>query len=301
MRTVVALGGNAIAGDGETAVASQRERIRETAESVARLTDRGHEVVLTHGNGPQVGALLLQQEEASAPERPLDVLVAETQAQIGSLLVGELHDRIDGRAVTVVTRVRVDPDDPAFDDPAKPVGPYYDEAEAAEKEFETGPVTTPAGDRAYRRLVPSPRPRAVLEAAQIRALVDRGATVVCGGGGGVPVAGDGETRGVAAVVDKDRTTSLVAAAVDADCVAMATDVEYAYRDFGTPDQRPIEETDAASMRAALDADEFADGSMRPKVEACLDFLDRGGRRAVITTPADVPAALDGDTGTRIHP
>jgi carbamate kinase len=299
MRTMIALGGNAIAGGGDTAVAEQQARIRETAAPIGRLTERGHGIVLTHGNGPQVGQLLLEQAATDAPGRPLDVLVAETQAQIGYLIADQLEPAIDGRVVTVATRVRVDSDDPDFADPSKPVGPRYTAAKADEKPFETGPVTTPEGERAYRRLVPSPEPKAVLEAAEIRTLVEQGATVVCGGGGGVPVVGDGE--GVEAVVDKDHTARLVAAAVDAEYLVMATDVEYAYRDFGTPDQRPIRETDAASLRAALESGEFAEGSMRPKVEACLAFLEAGGERAVITTPGDIADAVDGDAGTQIRP
>lgn len=312
MRTIVALGGNAIASGSGVTTAQQRAAIGELADPVERLSERGHELLFTHGNGPQVGQLLLQQSAADAPERPLDVLVAETQAQIGYLLVDQLESAVGGRVASVVTRVRVDPDDPDFDDPSKPVGPYYTESEAAERPFETGPVTRPNGERAHRRLVPSPAPTAVLEADEIRALVADGTTVVCGGGGGVPVVeADGESKatgvegtsheGVEAVVDKDATTRLVASAVDADCLVMATDVEYAYRNFGTDEQEPIRETDAASLRSALEADEFAAGSMRPKVEACLAFLESGGDRAAITTPAAVDAAVEGETGTQIHP
>jgi len=325
MRTAIALGGNAIASESPVTVARQKARIGETVDAVEALTERGHELVFTHGNGPQVGQSLVQQATADAPERPLHVLVAETQAQIGYLIADQLEGAVDGGVATVVTRVRVDPTDPDFDDPSKPVGPYYTAAEAAEKPFETGEVTTPDGDRAYRRLVPSPEPTAVLETDAIRALVDGGSTVVCGGGGGVPVVddggdavvrdrggdgvvghgdGDGVVRdgdGVDAVVDKDRTTRLVASAVDAECLVMATDVEYAYRDFGTDDQRPIRETDAASLRVALEKGEFAAGSMRPKIEACLAFLDDGGERAVITTPDEIDAAVAGDAGTQIRP
>jgi carbamate kinase len=300
MRTVIALGGNAIASGSDVTVRRQKTKVAELTAPVGALAERGHDLLFTHGNGPQVGQLLLQQSAADAPERPLDVLVAETQAQIGYLLADRLGSAVDGAVTTVVTRVRVDPDDPDLQDPSKPVGPYYTEAEAAEKPFETGAVTTSEGERAYRRLVPSPEPTGVVEADEIRRLVEQGATVVCGGGGGVPVVGDGDS-GVEAVVDKDHTSRLVATAVDADCLVMATDVEYAYRDFGTDDQRPIRETDTESLRAALESGEFAAGSMRPKVEACLAFLDAGGARAVITTPDAIDAAVEGDTGTRIHP
>ncbi|MGQ3330387.1 amino acid kinase family protein [Halorubrum sp. FL23] len=301
MRTVIALGGNAIASDGDVTVAQQRARIGALADAVGELAERGDELLFTHGNGPQVGQLLLQQSRADAPERPLDVLVAETQAQIGYLVADQLESAVDGRVTTVVTRVRVDPADPAFEDPTKPIGPYYTESEAAEQSFETGPVTKPTGESAYRRLVPSPEPTAVLEIDEIRGLVADGVTVVCGGGGGVPVVGEGACEGVEAVVDKDHTTRLVASAVDADCLVMATHVEYAYRNFGTDDEEPIRETDAASLRRALEAGEFAAGSMRPKVAACLRFLDAGGDRAVITTPDSIAAAVDGDAGTQIRP
>jgi len=300
MRTVIALGGNAIASGEHPTVADQRARIRETVEPIHELTERGHDVVLTHGNGPQVGTLLLQQEQVEAPERPLNVLVAETQAQIGYLLAGELDDRIENRVVTVLTRVRVDPDDSDFENPSKPIGPYYSETEAATKSFETGPVKRPDGARAYRRLVPSPRPQEVLESDEIQGLIEQGATVVCGGGGGVPVVDSDGTDGVAAVVDKDYTTSLLAHEVDADCLVMATDVEYVYRNFGTADQELIEEIEAEVLGRALDRGEFPEGSMQPKVEACLDFLDAGGERAVVTSLEEIDAAVDGDAGTQIR-
>jgi carbamate kinase len=316
MRVVIALGGNAIVDEGEVTVSRQREYVQTAVDQIAILIDRGHEVVLTHGNGPQVGRSLERQEETPLPERPLPVLVAETQAQIGYLVADELDDCADEHATTVITRVRVGPDDPAFTNPSKPVGPYYDESEATAKPFETASVTTPDGETAYQRVVPSPRPIEVLESEEIRTTVDAGSTVICGGGGGVPVVGDEQTppevgdglpagageasSGVPAVVDKDHTTRLVAAETDADIVVMATDVEYAYRDFGMADQRPIHGADASTMRSALAEGEFATGSMRPKVEACLNFVENGGDRAAITTPERVVSAVEGKTGTQIR-
>lgn len=300
MRTVIALGGNAIAGEDAATVAAQRERIGDAAARIATLVDDGHEVVLTHGNGPQVGRRLVRQERADAPERPLDVLVAETQAQIGYLIASELGDRIADSVASVVTRARVDPDDPDFEEPSKPIGPYYTASEAEDRPFETGTVTTPQGGSAYRRLVPSPDPIAIPEVGEIEALVDSGAVAVCGGGGGIPVVDEGDaTTGVAAVVDKDHTTSLVARAVAADCLVMATDVDCAYRDFGTTDQRPIRSVDASTMRDRLEDGEFAAGSMEPKVEACLQFLDDGGDRAVITALDSIEAGIAGTAGTLI--
>jgi carbamate kinase len=301
MRTVIALGGNAIASGDEVTTSQQRSRVTEISDSVETLVDHGHELVFTHGNGPQVGQLLLEQAGADVPERPLDVLVADTQGRTGYLIADGLESVVDGRVVSMVTRTRVAQDDPAFQDPSKPVGPYYTETEAAQRPFETGPVRRPDGKRAYRRMVPSPEPVEVLESDEIRALLECGATVVCGGGGGVPVVGNSGYEGVEAVVDKDYTSQLVASAVEAECLVMATDVEYAYRDFGTDDERPIRETDAASLRGALADGEFADGSMRPKVESCLRFLEGGGEQAVITTPDAIAAAVVDNGGTQIHP
>jgi len=302
MRTVVALGGNALAPGGEATIADQRERIEETADELRDLHEAGHDLVVTHGNGPQVGALLRQQEESDAPERPLDVLVAETQAQIGYLLQQALDERIDARVVSVVTQVEVDPDDSAFDEPSKPVGPYLRGEQASQRAFETAEVTTSKGETARRRVVPSPEPARVVEDERIDSLVADGAPVVCAGGGGVPVAVEaGDITGVEAVVDKDHTTRLVAERVDADVLVMATDVPCVYADFGTPEQTPIENATAPELRERLAAGEFGEGSMEPKVQACLAFLDAGGERAVVAGTDAVAAAVAGDAGTQIRP
>jgi carbamate kinase len=297
---VVALGGNTLLRSGEGGIAEQRTRVARAAERVADLRARGYETVLTHGNGPQVGALLLQQEGAEDP-RPLDVLVAETQAQVGYLLQQALAGRVEGAAATVVTRVVVDPDDPAFDDPSKPVGPFYTADEAADRPFETAAVTRSDGSTAHRRVVPSPEPTAVVETDRVATLVGDGGPVVCGGGGGVPVVPeDNGFRGVEAVVDKDHTSRLVAEGLGADELLFLTDVECAYLDFGGPDQRPIGETTPAELRRHLDAGEFGRGSMRPKVEAAVRFVEAGGERAVVTDADHLAAALDGETGTRVR-
>ncbi len=302
MRTVVALGGNALAPSGEATIAAQRERIEATADQLRALHDEGHELVLTHGNGPQVGALLRQQEASDASARPLDVLVAETQAQIGYLLQQAVDERVDASVASVVTQVEVGPDDPAFDDPSKPVGPYMSAEQAREREFETMEVTTADGETAYRRVVPSPEPTRVLESERIESLVADGQPVVCGGGGGVPVTvAAEEIEGVPAVVDKDYTTRLVAERVDSEVLVMATDVPCVYTDFGTPEQTPIEDAAAAEMREHLASGEFAEGSMEPKVRACLRFLDAGGERAVVTGTENIAAAVAGDAGTQIRP
>ncbi|MBP2250034.1 carbamate kinase [Halarchaeum solikamskense] len=309
-RFVVALGGNALLRSGEGSVAEQRARIAETRDALEPLHERGHDLVFTHGNGPQVGNRLLAEEESEGDAEPLDVLVAETQAQVGYLLQSGFGDAFGGPPAPVVTRVRVDPDDPGFDDPAKPVGPYYTASEAAEKPFETTAIHGGGGDGTrYRRVVASPDPVEILEADHLAALVENGAgPVVCGGGGGVPVvpsddAGStpGDYEGVPGVVDKDHTTRLVADVVDAETVVMLTDVDAVYRNYDTDDPTPIRETTPSELRALREADEFPAGSMRPKVSACARFVDETGGRAIVTDPESLVAALDGDAGTTVRP
>jgi carbamate kinase len=297
---VVALGGNTLLGrHGPWTAAEEVAAVERTARRLADALDDGYHLLLTHGNGPQVGNLLVQQESApETPQHPLDVLVAETQAGIGYLLQRALDTEREGvtQALTLVTQVVVDADDPAFDDPTKPVGPFYTEAEASSKPFETRAVGD--GERPYRRVVPSPDPVAVVEADEIARLVERGNLVICGGGGGVPVIRDEGLRGVAAVVDKDYTAELLASNVGAETLVLLTDVEYAYVNYGDPDARPLREVSAATLRRHLEAGAFAPGSMRPKVEACCRFVEGDGRRAVITTPERLADALAGDAGTR---
>jgi carbamate kinase len=300
-RTVVAVGGNAILTDDEGAE-RQRDVVEETARTVADAVHSGNEVVVTHGNGPQVGTLMLQQEAApETPRMPLDVLVAETQAQIGYTLQQALGNATDSPSATVVTQVVVDPEDDAFDDPTKPVGPWYTREEAHEKPFETHEVGD--GERPYRRVVPSPEPHDVVEADEITTLVDEGVLVVCGGGGGVPVVRNetGELRGTEAVVDKDRTSRLVAEDIDADAIVFLTDVENAYVNYGEADERALWEVDTDELRTHLDAGEFGVGTMRPKVEAALGFVESNeGAEAVITTPEGFCDALEGEAGTRLR-
>lgn len=300
-RVVVALGGNALLGSDESAtIENQREHARETTSALAALQDRASDVVLTHGNGPQVGSLLLEQEDASGPEYPLDVLVAETQAQVGYVVASEFDREFDARTVSVVTRVLVDPADPEFEDPTKPVGPYYDEQEAQSRPFDVTEVTTPEGETAFRRVVPSPRPTDVVESRQIRTLLADGATVVCGGGGGVPlVETAGGREGVEAVVDKDYTSKLIASAVDATTLVMVTDVPCVYRAFGTPEQEPLQSLTPSRVRELLESGEFAEGSIRPKMEACVSFVEHGGERAIVCDRTNIEGALAGTAGTTI--
>lgn len=300
-RAVVALGGNALCPDPTMPFDRQVETAVETAGELQEIAD-DYEFALTHGNGPQVGNRLLENEQTDTPDLPLDVLVAETQGQLGSTLQRALVDAMPGTEfVTVATHAVVDPADPAFDDPTKPVGPWYTEREAERKPFETRKVTDEPRDDPYRRVVPSPKPRDLLEADAIAADVAAGYGVVCGGGGGIPVVRrDGGTEGVAAVIDKDYTSRLVATAVEADELVFLTDVDYVYRGYGTPEQEPIEAATAAEIRSALDEGAFAEGSMKPKMEACLAFLEQGGERAVVCRPGDLSAALAGEVGTQVR-
>ena len=297
---VVALGGNSLLRDGEGTIEDQRRTIRRTIPHVVDLSDRGHDLVFTHGNGPQVGQLLLQNEHSSsASVKPLDVLVAESQAQIGYLLQQELHNALDDVPVTTVTQTRVDPDDPAFDDPTKPVGPFYDENEAAEKDFPTKRVTT--GNGAYRRVVPSPLPLEVVESDRIAEMVAAGHPTICVGGGGIPVVEDGgDLRGVEAVIDKDLATRVLATNIGADELLLLTDVDAAYRNFGTEGQVRLGKLTPDEATDLLDAGEFGEGSMAPKVEAGVEFVENGGDRSIITSIEGATEALTGDAGTIIE-
>lgn len=295
-RVAVAVGGNALAAEGS--FDAQRRTARRTAERLARAAD-GTELVVTHGNGPQVGTRLLEVAETDTPDRPLDVLVAETQASLGGDLRAGLEAALDRPVVALLTRAVVDRDDGAFDDPTKPVGPRYTEAEAADRPFETRRVGD--GDRPCRRVVPSPTPTAVPEADAAAALLEAGNAVVCGGGGGVPVVETPDGfEGVEAVVDKDLTTALVADAVDADRLVFLTDVDGAYLGYGTDEERLLEAVGADEAREYLAAGEFGEGSMAPKMRACARFAAAGGE-AVVASVDDPAAALAGDAGTAVHP
>ena len=291
-RLVVAVGGNALAADG--GFDAQRRTVRETAEDLAAAAGDA-DLAVTHGNGPQVGHRLLEAAAADTPAKPLDVLVAETQASIGGLLTRELDARLGRPTAGLLTRAVVDPDDSAFEDPTKPVGPRYTEAEADERAFETRAVGE--GDRPYRRVVPSPEPLSVPEADAVDGLLSAGQAVVCGGGGGIPVTPDG--GGVEAVVDKDHTTRILAAATDADRLVFLTDVPYAFLGYGTDDQRPIERATPAEIREHLADGAFGEGSMAPKMRACARFAGAGGE-AIVGNLDDPAAVLAGEAGTVVR-
>jgi carbamate kinase len=302
VRIVVAVGGNALIKAGQAGTwPEQLANVREIAEAVLALRSQGHEVVLTHGNGPHVGALLLQQalgSEEAAP-LPLDALIAMTQGQIGYLLESAFS-ALDPRVPTAVllTRVLVDPSDEAFANPTKPVGPFYSEERARELERDRGWQVVHDAGRGWRRVVPSPRPLEVVELDAIRALLRSGAIVVACGGGGIPAARRGaHLAGLDAVIDKDRASALLARELEADRFVILTEVPAVYRSFGTDAQEELRTLSAAEAETLVP--ELAAGSMRPKVEACLDFARTTGNEALITSPAALAGALAGDSGTRI--
>jgi carbamate kinase len=308
-RVVIALGGNAMAGpDGSATPAEQRDALREASAHIADVVATGVEVVLTHGNGPQVGNLLVKNELAAhvVPPVPLDWCVAQTQATIAFTLTDELDAALAARglpqrAAGLVTRTLVDAEDPGFRAPSKPVGRFLPREEA-ERFVAHGQIWEDRGERGWRRVVASPEPRSVVDSRAIHALVAAGFVVVCAGGGGIPVSDDGRDggglRGVEAVIDKDRTAAILAREVDADTLVIATDVPNVMVGFGTPSARPLGRVTAAELRELAAAGQFARGSMGPKVDAALRFLDAGGTRAVITSLEHIADAVAGnDAGT----
>jgi len=299
MRIVVALGGNALLRRGEVLEAeAQRRNVKLAARSVAAVA-RDHQVVVTHGNGPQVGLLALQSEAyGQVHPYPLDVLGAESEGMIGYMIDQELLNTLPGRdVVTLLTQVVVDPADPAFSMPTKPVGPGYAEADARRLAAERGWTVARDGDR-FRRIVPSPEPRQIVELNAIRILVHAGALVICVGGGGVPVILDeaGALHGVEAVIDKDLSAALLATQVDADALLLLTDVAAVSTGWGTAGPRPIRCAAPAQLRALS----FAEGSMGPKVEAACRFAEATDGWAAIGALEDAVAVLQGRAGTRIR-
>ena len=305
MRVLVALGGNAMtAPDGSARPADQRAAVEAAAPALARLVADGHSLVVTHGNGPQVGNLLVKNELAAAvvPPVPLDWCGAQTQGTIGALLLDALDVELAARGLparvaALVTRTVVDGADPGFTTPTKPIGRYLPAAEAAVL-VEHGQVWADRGERGWRRTVASPEPLEVLDAPAAAALLDAGFVVVCAGGGGIPtVRSDGRLVGVEAVIDKDLTAAVLAAALHADLLVVATDVDHVMVNWGTPDARALEQVTAASLRALAAAGEFAAGSMGPKVDAVCRFVEAGHPRAAITSLDRITEAVAGTAGT----
>lgn len=305
-RVVIALGGNAMTGpDGSATPAAQRAAIAAASEHIAEVVSTGVEVVLTHGNGPQVGNLLVKNELAAheVPPVPLDWNVAQTQATIAFTLADELDAALAARGLPqrtagLVTRTLVDADDPGFAEPSKPVGRFLPR-EQAEVFIAHGQIWEDRGEKGWRRVVASPEPLSVVDTPAIHALSAAGFVVVCAGGGGIPVVADQREpgralRGVEAVIDKDLTAAILAREARADTLVIATDVPNVMVDFGTPQQRPLGRVTVAELRAHATEGQFARGSMGPKVQAALRFVEGGGERAVITSLEHISDAVRGD-------
>ena len=302
MRIALAIGGNALIRAGEDGTWEDQQRnARDIAEEVVALRAAGHELLLTHGNGPQVGALMLQQDlgVAEAPPLPLDVLTAMTQGQIGYLLVAAIAQlEPDLPTAVLLTRALVDRQDTAFRTPAKPVGPFYDHDEAGRLAEERSWDMAPDAGRGWRRVVASPRPQEVLGADHVRMLLESGTIVIAGGGGGIPVApSEGGLAGVAGVIDKDRCTAELALAVGADLLVLLTGVPRVAIDFGTRWERELSRITVSEAVRGLAGGEFPAGSMGPKIESAERFVEASGGRAVITAAGHLLSAVSGEDGT----
>ncbi|MBZ0284977.1 MAG: carbamate kinase [Anaerolineae bacterium] len=308
---IVAIGGNSLIEDPKNpGIARQWDAARKTCEHIANMIVNGWHVVVTHGNGPQVGYILRRGEIASKEgvhDVPLDLIVADTQGSIGYMLQQGLDDALRRRGfnrtcATVITQVRVDADDPAFQKPTKPIGGFMSEAEARKFEAEGWSVMEDSG-RGWRRIVASPIPRGIVEINAIQALMLSGYTVIACGGGGIPVVRqpDGSLRGVYSVIDKDRCSALLALTLRADLLMISTGVEKVALNFGKPDQRELDRLGLEDAKRYLSEGHFGVGSMLPKVEAAIDFVQNGGPRAIITDPFHLEAALNGEAGTHVLP
>lgn len=308
---VVAVGGNSLIVDPKRPeVSNQWDAVRETCNHIAQMIADGWSVVISHGNGPQVGYILRRTEIAAKQgihDVPLDLIVADTQGSIGYMLQQALDNAlrrlgVNRTILTVVTQVRVDQDDPAFQTPNKPIGSFMSEEEARRYEAEGWSVMEDAG-RGWRRVVPSPKPRAIHEINGIKALYQSGYIVVACGGGGIPVIRNehGSLRGVYAVIDKDRAASLLAQQLRADLFVISTGVEKVAINFNKPDQRDLEVMTLVEAGQYMREGHFAPGSMLPKIEAAIEFVRMGGPQAIITDPPNLARALRGEAGTRIVP
>jgi carbamate kinase len=310
MKTIViAIGGNSLIKDEKhRSVEDQYAAVVETAHHIADLVARGFQVVITHGNGPQVGFILLRSEYSRGllHEVPLDSIGADTQGAIGyqiqQAMQNEFHRRgLKKSVATVVTQALVDKNDPAFQKPTKPIGQFYKKEEADDRiRVEKWTMVEDAG-RGWRRVVASPKPTRIIEAEAIKHLVAEGCIVVAAGGGGIPVVQDekGYLRGAAAVIDKDLASAVLAKEIAADLLVISTAVEQVCLNFGKPDQKALDRLTVAEAKRYMTEGHFKPGSMLPKIQACIQFIENGGTEALITCPETLPAALDGKTGTRI--
>lgn len=309
-KIVVALGGNAILSTDASAKA-QQEALIQTSKSLAKFIENGDDLIITHGNGPQVGNLLLQQAAADSeknPAMPLDTCVAMTEGSIGfwldNALVNELQEKgIKKEVATIVTQVIVSKDDPAFKNPTKPIGPFLTEDEAKKQEAETKASFKEDAGRGWRKVVPSPKPVGIKEANVIKSLVNSGVVVISAGGGGIPVVENPDTQkltGVEAVIDKDFASQTLSELVEADLFVILTGVDNVYVNYNKPDQRKLETVTVSEMKQYISENQFAPGSMLPKVEAAIAFVENYPEgKAIITSLENIENVLTGDGGTQV--
>jgi carbamate kinase len=307
---LIAIGGNSLIRAGEKGtVAEQLANARRTAQAILGIIRAGYRLVITHGNGPQVGAQLLRSERASdqVPGQTLDVCGASTQGEIGYMLAQSLRDELalaglQVPVVSLITQTIVSAEDPAMRNPTKPIGPFYSRSQAEEKKRQFGWQIVEDAARGYRRVVPSPEPIDIVELGVIRALIDHGALVIACGGGGIPVVQEnGTLRGVEAVIDKDRASALLASELGVDIFAISTDSDFVYFDYKKPTQRPLARATTHEMDILYAAGQFPPGNMGPKIQSALRFLRNGGREVVITSYEYLCDALSGSAGTHIVP
>jgi carbamate kinase len=310
---VVAVGGNSLIKDSKhQTVEDQYLAAKETSYHLANMLELGWDLVVTHGNGPQVGFILRRSEIAARVEGmhevPLDVCGADSQGAVGyalqQTLQNELYRRkVNKRVATIITQTLVDQNDPAFKTPSKPIGGFMDEAEAKRRAETMGWTIVEDAGRGWRRVVPSPQPKEIVEESSIKSLIDNGIVVIAVGGGGIPVIdmGDGDYMGTAAVIDKDFASSLLARDIKADLLLISTAVEKVALNYGKPDQQWLDRLTLSEAKKYLAEGHFAKGSMGPKVQAIIWYLEGGGKEALITNPENIARALRGETGTRIVP
>ena len=307
LRILVALGGNAILQRGGKGSAEEQfENVRTACKHLVGIIQKGHSIVITHGNGPQVGDILLKDELAKdvLPQMPLDVCGAESQGLIGYMIQQSLRNELARvglklQVTTLLTETVVDAKDPAFSHPTKPIGPFYNVSEAARLKETKGWDLVNDSERGYRRVVPSPNPLSIVQGEMIRELMDIGAVVIAAGGGGVPVTAGSESRGVEAVIDKDLCAAVLARVVGADVMMILTDVDRVYLDYNKPGQRPIARMILSECREFIAQGQFPTGSMGPKIQSAVAFLESGGDSVIITSLEMAEEALAGTAGTRI--
>lgn len=310
-KVLVALGGNAISRRGGKGTSEEQfATVRKSVEQLVKMVEQGDRILVTHGNGPQVGDILLKDEAAKkiVPPMPLDVCGAESQGMIGYMLQQSLEEALRAEKVsmsvgTVLTQTIVDPSDPAFKNPTKPIGPFYSSAEASAMKRERGWQMVSDSGRGFRRVVPSPLPIDIVEKEVISNLYDSGTLVIAAGGGGIPVVRDaqGKLKGVEAVLDKDRTAALLATILKTDVLLILTDVDRVSLDYQSGRPTPLDRVDSKTLTKYLDAGQFPAGSMGPKIESVLGFLEAGGKKAVVTSLELALEGLAGTAGTTVVP